>query len=66
MCWIPFKKEGGLSHCIMHNDFNYALKQTESLKPILFSISQNDFGITITKKGTITRFHSMMFPSFEI
>jgi len=52
-CWNPYvswaaylsEKEGGLSHCIMHNAFDYALKQTEPPKTILFSESQNKFGI---------------------
>jgi len=42
-------KEGGLSHSITHDEFNYAMKWTEPYKTILFS-EQNDFGIYCHQK----------------
>jgi len=51
--WIPDEswaaylsnKEGGLSYAIMHDEFNYAIKQTQPYQTILFDEKQNDIGI---------------------
>ena len=51
--WIPDEawaaylsnKEDGLSYTITHDEFNYAIKQTQPYQTILFDEKQNDIGI---------------------
>jgi len=72
--WIPdeawaaylLNKEGSLSYAITHDEFNYAIKQTQPYQTILFDEKQNNIGVYYHKITVKKRKVSFYYISKDI